>query len=182
MGRIKKLKKAWLGLGGNVGDVVLTLQQVLNSLSQIDAIKLIKVSSFYKTPPWGKTDQAYFVNLCCAIETDLTPEALLQTCLKLEEKFGRVRHEKWGPRTIDIDLLAYESIDHYLSKSLTLPHPFLTERSFVLRPLCEIAPELMIKGVAVKEWNQRVQDSDIVVLPTQYQQEISFIANISSDE
>lgn len=176
------MKKAWLGLGGNVGDVVLTLQQALNSLSQIDTIKLIKVSSFYKTPPWGKTDQAYFVNLCCAIETDLTPEALLQTCLKLEEKFGRVRQEKWGPRTIDIDLLAYESVDHYLSKSLALPHPFLTERSFVLRPLCEIAPELMIKGQAVKDWNQRVQDSDIVVLPTQYQQEISFITNISSDE
>jgi 2-amino-4-hydroxy-6-hydroxymethyldihydropteridine diphosphokinase len=108
---------------------------------------LIARSSDYATPPWGDEEQDRFVNACIEIETGLDPHALLFTLHKIEQKFGRNRaHERhWGPRTLDLDLLAYDDIK--LSKrELTLPHPRLFERAFVLVPLTEIAPDRVIAG------------------------------------
>lgn len=160
--------KAWLGLGGNIGDVVLTLTCALKDICGSPYICLQQVSSFYQTPPWGKTDQNEFVNICCEIQTGFSPEDLLQFCLNIEKKYGRERKEKWGPRTLDIDLLAYDNIGHYHSPTLSLPHPLLTKRAFVLRPLSEIAPQLVIEGRTVSEWNKDCPDEGIVILPTHF--------------
>lgn len=158
--------KVWLGLGGNVGDVILTISGALKDIDRCPYIHLQQVSSFYRTPPWGKTDQKEFVNVCCEIETGFSPEDLLQFCLDIEKKYGRERKVKWGPRTLDIDLLTYENIGHYHSPTLSLPHPLMTKRAFVLRPLSEIAPLLVIDGRTVSEWNKDCPDDDIVILPT----------------
>jgi len=147
-------KKAWLGMGGNVGDVIGTLEHALKDIENSADVELIRVSSFYRTPPWGKTDQNEFVNICCEIKTRLSPEKLLQICLAIEQNYGRLRKIKWGPRTLDIDLLAFEDIDQYHSRTLTLPHPLMTERAFVLNPLNEIAPDLKINGRTVRDWKK----------------------------
>ncbi|MCT6920183.1 MAG: 2-amino-4-hydroxy-6-hydroxymethyldihydropteridine diphosphokinase, partial [Bifidobacteriales bacterium] len=160
--------KAWLGMGGNVGDVIGTLEHALKDIENSADVELIRVSSFYRTPPWGKTDQNEFVNICCEIKTRLSPEKLLQICLAIEQNYGRLRKIKWGPRTLDIDLLAFEDIDQYHSRTLTLPHPLMTERAFVLNPLNEIAPELKINGRTVKDWKKDCNDDGIVVLPTHF--------------
>ncbi|AQT47191.1 2-amino-4-hydroxy-6-hydroxymethyldihydropteridine diphosphokinase [Bartonella choladocola] len=161
-------KRAWLGLGGNIGDVIKTLGNALEDMAHAPAIRLKAVSSYYRTPPWGKTDQNQFVNVCCEIETGLSPEELLQFCLNLEKKYGRLREVKWGPRTLDIDVLAYENIDHYHSETLDIPHPLMTKRAFVLEPLNEIAPDLVINGREVKAWKNECQNEGIVVLPTHF--------------
>ncbi len=161
-------KKAWLGMGGNVGDVIGTLEHALKDIENSADVELIRVSSFYRTPPWGKTDQNEFVNICCEIKTRLSPEKLLQICLAIEQNYGRLRNIKWGPRTLDIDLLAFEGIDQYHSPTLTLPHPLMTERAFVLDPLNEIAPDLKINGRTVKDWKKACNDDGIVVLPTHF--------------
>ncbi|MHC5307269.1 2-amino-4-hydroxy-6-hydroxymethyldihydropteridine diphosphokinase [Bartonella sp. LJL80] len=161
------MTRAWIAMGGNVGDVQTTMKRALESLRQSRAIKLNAVSSFYQTPPWGKVDQSSFLNLCCELETDLAPEELLRLCLRIEQEQGRVREEKWGPRTLDIDLLFYEGVEEYQSPRLSLPHPFLTQRPFVLQPLNEIAPDLVIHGKPVQEWNERCRDPNIVILTTQ---------------
>ena len=161
-------KKVWLGLGGNIGDVPSTLKYALADIEQSSENHLISVSSFYQTPPWGKIDQNRFVNICCEIETLFDPEKLLQFCLHIEKKYGRERKIKWGPRTLDIDLLVYENIPHYRSETLTLPHPLMTERAFVLYPLCEIAPTLVVNGRTIKEWKKDCADDGIVILPTHF--------------
>ena len=161
-------KKAWLGMGGNVGDVIGTLEHALKDIGNSVDVELIRVSSFYRTPPWGKTDQNEFVNICCEIKTRLSPEKLLQICLAIEQSYGRLRNIKWGPRTLDIDLLAFEDIDQYHSPTLTLPHPLMTERAFVLDPLNEIASDLKINGCTVKDWKTDCNDDGIVVLPTHF--------------
>lgn len=161
-------KKAWLGMGGNVGDVIGTLEHALKDIGNSVDVELIRVSSFYRTPPWGKTDQNEFLNICCEIKTRLSPEKLLQICLAIEQNYGRLRNIKWGPRTLDIDLLAFEDIDQYHSPTLTLPHPLMTERAFVLDPLNEIASDLKINGRTVKDWKTDCNDDGIVVLPTHF--------------
>lgn len=161
-------KRAWLGLGGNLGNVQLTLTNALEDISHAPQITLERVSSFYQTAPWGKTDQNDFVNLCCQISTSLAPEDLLRLCLKIEQDYKRVRKEKWGPRTLDIDLLIYESVDQYSSKTLTLPHPLMTERAFVLKPLSEIAANIVVNGRTISEWSLRCPDQGVVVLPTHF--------------
>lgn len=161
------MKRAWLGLGGNVGKVQDYMQSALRLLDEHRYINVVKISSFYKTPPWGLVEQASFINLCCEIKTTLVPEDLLKFCLEIEIANDRIRHEKWGPRTLDIDLLLYEGVDCYVSDSLTLPHPFITQRPFVLRPLNEIAPYLTIDHKTVHEWNLLCYDDNIVTLETQ---------------
>jgi 2-amino-4-hydroxy-6-hydroxymethyldihydropteridine diphosphokinase len=108
---------------------------------------LIARSSDYSTPPWGDEDQARFVNACIEIETDLDPHALLSVLQKVEQNFGRERDKakRWGPRTLDLDLIAYDDVA-LQEPELTLPHPRLLERAFVLVPLAEIAPDRLIGG------------------------------------
>jgi len=144
------MAEALLGLGGNVGDVRATLDKAITLLADNKDVILRARSSDYATPPWGVTDQPPFVNLAIAIETTLSPRALLHRALEVERALGRdrARETRWGPRTIDIDLIAYG--DLVLDEpDLTLPHPRLFERAFVLVPLAEIAPDRVIAGRSV---------------------------------
>jgi len=125
-----------------------------SALAVLDAhpdCRVAAVSRLYRTPPWGKTDQSHFFNSCAAVETRLAPEALLDLCLSIEREMKRERIERWGPRTLDIDVLTYEGVEQDAPR-LELPHPRMTERGFVLMPLADIAPELMVKGRAVADW------------------------------
>lgn len=134
------MEKVILGLGGNVGDVRSTLESALSLLaSRIGPLE--KRSEIIKTEPWGKTDQPVFLNGCASFVTHLTPKQVLSHVLAIEIELGRVRkkEEKWGPRKIDLDILLWGSLVMQ-TKNLTLPHPYLHERDFVLTPLKEIAP------------------------------------------
>jgi 2-amino-4-hydroxy-6-hydroxymethyldihydropteridine diphosphokinase len=146
------MAEALLGLGGNVGQVRETLDHAIAMLCDGQDIRLVARSSDYATPPWGVEDQPPFVNLCLQIETLLTPQALLKRAQEVERAFGRDRaHERrWGPRPLDIDILAYDDVV-LDTPGLTLPHPHLFERAFVLVPLAEIAPERVIAGRRVRE-------------------------------
>ena len=151
--------RAALGLGGNVGDVAATMAAALRMLDEAGDCRVVAVSSLYRTPPWGKTDQAPFVNACALVETDRSPQALLRLCLDIERRLKRDRKkgERWGPRTIDLDILTYG--DAAVSEpDLALPHPRMTERGFVLEPLAEIAPDMVIAGKSVAEWRN---DADV---------------------
>jgi 2-amino-4-hydroxy-6-hydroxymethyldihydropteridine diphosphokinase len=136
-----------IALGGNVGDVRQTFRKAIANICGMAQAVLVARSSDYATPPWGDENQDRFVNACIEIETRLDPHALLYTLHKIETKFGRDRSKetRWGPRTLDLDLIAYD--DAVLDKpELTLPHPRLFERAFVLVPLAEIAPDRVIAG------------------------------------
>jgi 2-amino-4-hydroxy-6-hydroxymethyldihydropteridine diphosphokinase len=140
-----------IALGGNVGDVRATFQKAIANICGMAQAALLARSSDYATPPWGELDQARFINACIAIESGLDPHALLFTLHKIEKKFGRDRgnETRWGPRTLDLDLIAYDdvSID---KPELSLPHPRLFERAFVLVPLLEIVPDRRIAGRDLK--------------------------------
>ncbi|WP_420963804.1 2-amino-4-hydroxy-6-hydroxymethyldihydropteridine diphosphokinase [Brucella sp. IR073] len=155
------MKRAWLGLGGNIGDPVAAMGQALRMLDERKDARVVKVSSVYRTPPWGKTDQAWFHNACAEIETALSPVALLDACLDIEKGLKRLRLERWGPRTIDIDVLAFEGVEHLDAPTLTLPHPRMTDRAFVLVPLAEIAAGLAVNGRTVAEWRDACDDKGV---------------------
>jgi 2-amino-4-hydroxy-6-hydroxymethyldihydropteridine diphosphokinase len=142
--------EAFVGLGGNVGDVRASFDRAIAILCDDDDVRLIARSSDYRTPPWGITDQPPFVNAVIAVATQLAPHDLLARALKAERALGRDRaHEtRWGPRTVDLDLLAYDDLVLH-DERLTLPHPHLFERAFVLLPLAEIAPDRVIAGIRV---------------------------------
>jgi 2-amino-4-hydroxy-6-hydroxymethyldihydropteridine diphosphokinase len=160
------MAEALLALGGNVGDVRATLARAIAMLCERGDVRLLARSSDYLTPPWGVEDQPPFVNLCIAVDTMLTPQALLALAQAVERAFGRDRtHEqRWGPRTLDIDILAYD--DLVLNEpDLRLPHPRLNERAFVLVPLAEIAPARIIAGVRVEDALARLDTAGIKKLP-----------------
>jgi 2-amino-4-hydroxy-6-hydroxymethyldihydropteridine diphosphokinase len=160
------MAEALLALGGNVGDARATLDRAVKLLCDGKAVRLIARSSDYRTPPWGIEDQAPFINLCLMVATELSPQALLQRGLDVERTLGRDRRQeqRWGPRPVDIDILAYDdlSIDE---PDLTLPHPLLFERAFVLVPLSEIAPDRTIAGVRVRDALTRTDPGGIERLP-----------------
>lgn len=144
-------KTFYLSVGANLGDRLGTLQQAVSLLDAEPDIHVAAVSKWYETPPWGKTDQPGFINGAVAVQTSLDGEALLTKCLSIEQTLGRVRHEKWGARTIDIDLV-YSPDETCHTETLTLPHPYVTERAFVLVPLQDIAPNLIISGKPLAIW------------------------------
>ena len=141
-----------IALGGNVGDVGATFQKAVAHICGMAQAALIARSSDYATPPWGDEQQARFINACIEIETSLDPHALLFVLHKIEKKFGRDRtaERRWGPRTLDLDLIAYDDVS-LQTPELTLPHPRLFERAFVLVPLVEIAPDRRIGGRSIRE-------------------------------
>jgi 2-amino-4-hydroxy-6-hydroxymethyldihydropteridine diphosphokinase len=160
------MAEALLGLGGNVGDVRTMLDKAVALLADNKDIVLRARSSDYATPPWGVTDQPPFINLAIRIETALTPRALLERALEVERALGRdrARETRWGPRTIDIDLIAYD--DLVLDEpDLILPHPRLFERAFVLVPLAEIAPDRTIAGRKIKDGLAAIDAAGIERLP-----------------
>lgn len=137
------MSTAYLGLGSNIGDKAATLAESVARLAVTPGVRITARSSDYRTPPWGDTDQDWFLNAAVAVDTTLSPHALLEAGLAIETALGRVRERRWGPRVIDIDVLFYEgaAVD---DARLVLPHRFVRERAFVLMPLAEIAPDLMI--------------------------------------
>jgi 2-amino-4-hydroxy-6-hydroxymethyldihydropteridine diphosphokinase len=155
-----------IALGGNVGDVRTTFRKAIANICGMTQGTLLARSSDYTTPPWGDEQQPPFVNACIEIETRLDPHALLFTLHKIEKKFGRDRaHERhWGPRTLDLDLLAYDDV-RLVRRELTLPHPRLFERAFVLVPLAEIAPDRVIAGRRVRDALAQVSTDGIERLP-----------------
>lgn len=129
--------KAVLLLGANLGNPVTRIREAEKLLGRC-AGKVLAASPFYHSEPWGKTDQAPFINRALLLATPLPPEMLLARLLATERRLGRVRMERWGPRTIDIDLLCYDQLS-YTSQTLVLPHPSLPERRFALLPMSKIA-------------------------------------------
>lgn len=139
--------RAFVGMGGNVGDVENTLMEALWAIESLPQTSLRAQSKSYRSPPWGRSDQADFINAVIELQTRLAPRVLLDYLLDIETRFGRVRDaaQKWGPRTLDLDLLCFG--DQVLDlPGMHLPHPYLHERAFVLVPLAEIAPGLEIPG------------------------------------
>jgi 2-amino-4-hydroxy-6-hydroxymethyldihydropteridine diphosphokinase len=138
-------KSAFVGIGSNLGDREGNLRQAVELLSAEDGIDVVTVSEIRETDPVGPVDQGPFLNGAVRIETDLDPRELLERLLAVEECLGRVRRERWGPRTIDLDLLLYGD-DVVDEPGLTVPHPRLHERRFALEPLSDLAPSLEIPG------------------------------------
>jgi 2-amino-4-hydroxy-6-hydroxymethyldihydropteridine diphosphokinase len=161
------MAEALLALGGNVGPVRETLDRALAMLCEGSGLRLKAASSDYATPPWGVEDQPPFVNLCIAVETELTPQALLGRVQAVEQALGRTRAQerRWGPRPIDIDILAYDDIT-LAGADLMLPHPRLFERAFVLVPLAEIVPDRVIAGTRVRDALARLDTTGISRLPS----------------
>jgi len=141
-----------IALGGNVGDVRATFRKAISNICGMTQAALLARSSDYTTPPWGEEDQAPFTNACIEIETGLAPLPLLSVLQRIERAFGRdrSRERRWGPRTLDLDLIAYDDVSMD-QPELTLPHPRAFERAFVLVPLSEIAPDRLIAGRSVRE-------------------------------
>ncbi|MGA1865229.1 MAG: 2-amino-4-hydroxy-6-hydroxymethyldihydropteridine diphosphokinase [bacterium] len=137
-----KQVNSYLGLGSNLGNRIKNLEIVTEALSSHPGIRINAFSSFYETEPVGYKEQGWFINQVIQIETSLTPMDLLKATQKIEEDMGRKRVVKWGPRIVDIDILLYADLI-MTDSSLTIPHPNLTKRRFVLVPLAEIAPSLI---------------------------------------
>lgn len=159
-----KSVRAYLGLGGNLGDPAAAMASALRALDAHDAVSVVAVSSLYRTPPWGRTDQPDFLNAVAAIDTTLSARALLALCLETERALKRVRTERWGPRVIDMDVLFFgrERIEE---EGLQVPHPRMKERAFVLAPLAEIAPDADIDGSSATDRLAVVDRAGIVRLP-----------------
>lgn len=163
------LTRAFIALGSNLGDGAQNLREAARRLAGVEGVTCVAASRIYATPPWGKYDQPGFANAVILIKTSLEPEALLAACLGIEARMGRVRLEKWGPRLIDLDVLLYgERIMD--TPSLTLPHPAMLERAFVLRPLKDIAPGLMLNDAKtglirpIEDWLSDLDEADITVM------------------
>ena len=157
---------ALIALGGNVGDVRATFEKAISNVLGMAQAELLARSSDYRTPPWGEEAQDPFINACVEVETSLDPHALLFTLHKMEKRFGRdrARERRWGPRTLELDLLAYD--DAVISQpDLTLPQPRLFERAFVLVPLAEIAPNRVIAGRSVAAALAQLSTEGIERLP-----------------
>ncbi|MEK9630053.1 MAG: 2-amino-4-hydroxy-6-hydroxymethyldihydropteridine diphosphokinase [Nitrospinota bacterium] len=130
--------RALIGIGSNLGNAVENCEKAVSLINNSNFIEVSKQSSWYRSEPVGITDQPWFVNSTLEIQTSLSPDELLKHLLDIEKKMGRQRREKWGPRIIDLDILDYEG-QVINSETLVLPHPEMTQRRFVLEPLCEIA-------------------------------------------
>lgn len=158
------IKKACLGLGSNIGDRPSHLKKALELL-KLEKVTIDSVSSLYETVPIGGPPQELFLNACLTFITALGPAELLQKLLAIEEKLGRVRRKRWGPRTVDLDLLIYDEVI-MRTPMLELPHPRLAERDFVLIPLAEVAPGMNVPGrskTVAEILSGRPVDPDVVI-------------------
>lgn len=142
--------KAYIGIGTNIGNRAENIKQAVEALNHLPGTRVEKVSSVYETEPWGYTEQDNFLNVCIRVETAFSPKALLGACLGIEAAFGRERPFKNAPRIIDIDLLMYENVKMN-EEELTVPHPRMQERAFVLVPLKDLLCELQFDDVDYNE-------------------------------
>jgi 2-amino-4-hydroxy-6-hydroxymethyldihydropteridine diphosphokinase len=158
-------ERVYLSLGGNLGDPAKAMGAALRILDEDTSTEVVRVSSLYRTPPWGKTDQPDFLNAAAEIETGLSPRELLDLCLEAERRLKRVRQERWGPRLVDIDILVFG--DQRINEAgLDIPHPRMLERAFVLVPLAEIAPDFMVEGDSLAGHLGNIDRAGIEKLPS----------------
>ena len=145
------MARVYIGLGSNLGDKQRYIHTALERLSRTPSIRFLRVASLYESEPWGNTQQNWYLNTVAELDTDLPPLELLEVLLTIEKQLGRIRQERWGPRTIDLDLLLYgqEEVNH---PDLQVPHPRMTERAFVLVPLAELCPERFLGQQKAKDW------------------------------
>jgi len=137
--------RAYVGLGANLGGREDSIRRAVRLLGEADGVEVVSVSTLRETEPWGPVEQPSYLNGAVELETELGPRALLELLLDVERRLGRVRTERWGPRTIDLDLLVHG--DRVVDEpGLTLPHPRLHERRFALEPLAELAPDTVVPG------------------------------------
>lgn len=156
---------AYIGLGANLNDPAAQIEHAFDELDRITGTRLVARSALYASAPVGYVDQPDFINAVAQVSTTLAPRALLAALLEIEQRHGRARSFRNAPRTLDLDLLLYGAA-HFHEDHLTLPHPRMTERAFVLLPLIEIAPDLLIpgRGRAV-DWIGSCADQHIAALP-----------------
>ena len=160
-------RSAWIGLGGNLGDVRDSLRGALDALDARDDTDIVRVSPLYETPPWGVEDQPRFLNACAELRTDLEPDVLLGVMHEIEERGRRRRDLRWGPRTIDLDLLFYDGFSADRA-DLVVPHPRIAERAFVVVPLADIAPGLILDGRTIAERAAVIDRAGMVALGDWY--------------
>ena len=164
------MNKAYLGLGTNMGDKQAYLKEACKIISDNPNINIVKISKIYKTKAWGYTNQDDFLNICIEVDTNLSPGELLEVCHEVENKLNRVRVIRWGPRTIDVDILFFNNIIS-TDENLILPHPRIKERAFVLIPLMDLNKELVIDNKTIsyylsnleKEELEQVKEVDIKI-------------------
>lgn len=156
-------KEIILGLGGNIGDPVTSMARVIETFNNDNRFALNGVSRLYKTPPWGNIDQPDFYNACLSLGTSMAPEELLDFCLEVERRLKRERLERWGPRTIDIDILLYGDLN-IATDRLTVPHPRMHERAFVLMPLADLTHDCKLAGHSISYWLERASKDGIEVI------------------
>ena len=145
------MNKAYLGLGTNMGDREEYLNSAVKLIDNNENIKVVNKSKIYETKAWGYTDQADFLNMCIEVETSLNEYNLLEACQEVELKLNRERIIRWGPRTIDVDILFFNDII-LDNENLYIPHPRISERAFVLIPLIDLNENLVIKGKVISEY------------------------------
>lgn len=145
------MSTVYIGIGSNLGNREENCRKAIDLLKE-NGIIVKKQSSMYETEPWGVKDQPKFMNMAVEAETDKTPEELLEILKRTEKEIGRTETTKWGPRIIDLDILFYDDLI-LKTENLEIPHPFMHEREFVLKPLCEIAPDKKhpVTGKTIKE-------------------------------
>lgn len=154
---------AAIGLGSNVGDTRANIARAIALLTADGAVRLVARSRDYRSAPWGVLEQDWFVNAVITVATDVSARELLERCQRVENDMGRVRLQKWGPRLIDVDVLTYK--DQLIDEpGLKVPHPLIAERGFVVVPLKEIAPGLIIMGQTLSEMEAKLDTSDLVAL------------------
>ncbi len=159
-----RVQKAYLGLGGNLGDRRAHLTDALARLAATPEVRLARLSPVYETKAVGPGDQPDFLNLVVELETTLAPHALLDVCLATEQHLGRIRRERWGPRSIDLDVLLFGN-EIIRDERLTVPHPRLHERAFVLAPLADLSPDLAVHGEPIRTHLTRADRSGIAARP-----------------
>lgn len=152
-----------VALGSNLGDKAANIDRAIDLLTEVGDVRLLARSRNYATEPWGKTDQDWFVNAAIAVATSLSPRLLLTRCKDIERRMGRVEVERWGPRVIDLDLLVYRGIT-IDEPDLKLPHPHIGARAFVLAPLMDLDPELVIEGKSVREMYAAIDHASVHAL------------------
>lgn len=147
--------EVYLGIGSNVGDRSGFLKAAVSRLSEMSEISVLSLSSIYRTDPVGPIPQEKYFNAVVRLETALAPQDLLSRLLRIEKQCGRIREERWGPRTLDIDILLYGDLE-IGEANLSIPHPLMLERAFVLAPLIEICPDLRIGDRSAKEYLEQL--------------------------
>lgn len=155
-------KKVFIGIGTNIGDRKDNLNKAIKLLGENEKTLIKKVSSIYETAPVGYLDQAAFLNIVAEIETILDPFELMAFTASIEKAMGRERLIKWGPRIIDLDILLYEN-QVVKTENLIIPHPRIRERAFVLIPLMEIAPEILLNGLPIEKYINAIEGQEVKI-------------------